>query len=33
MRLEGVRVEIMREFKVQLVKEKEVWEMWEADKV
>jgi hypothetical protein len=39
--LEGIRGEIMKEFKVQLGKEKEVWaarekvqrEKWEADKV
>ena len=40
-RLEGIRGEIMKEFKVQLTKEKEIWaarekvnrEKWEADKV
>jgi hypothetical protein len=41
MRLEGVRGEIMKEVKVQMAKEKEVWaarekvqrEKWEAEKV
>ena len=41
MRLEGMKGEIMKEFKVQLAKEKEIWgakekvqrEKWEADKV
>ena len=40
-RLEGIRGEIMKEFKVQLGKEKEIWaarekvqrEKWEAEKV